>query len=134
VTPASAEADVTTVAKQLQTEFPEANARKSGAIVVPFADDMVGLVRPALLALLAAVVGVLLIACANLASLLLARVATRRNEMAIRLATGAARGRLVRQLLTETTVLGIAGGLLGLAIADIGVRLWSSSRPRTCRA
>lgn len=121
VTVARAQDDLTGIAKQLQREYPDANARKIGAIVLPLADELVGPVRAALVALMAAVAGVLLIACANLASLMLARGSSRRKEMAIRLATGATRGRLLRQLLTEAMVFGLIGGVLGIGVAAAGV-------------
>ena len=95
----------------------------------PLADVVIGDVRAPLLMLLGAVAFVLLVACANVAHLLLARVSARRAELGVRAALGATRGRIARQLLVESGVLGVLGGVLGLAIAVIGIRLLVAAQP-----
>lgn len=110
----------TALAVRLERELPEFNG-KTGFLVQPLAERVIGGIRPALLALAGAVAVVLLIACANLAHLLMARASGRGRELATRLALGAGRGRVVRQLVTESLVLAVAGGALGLLVATWGV-------------
>jgi predicted permease len=115
-----AQAESTTVASQWAQAYPDQNSGR-GAKVDYLRDLMVGDIRPMLWLLFAAVGVILLIACANLANLLLARGLTRQKEIAIRSALGASRWRLIRQLLTETTIVGLVGGVVGLVVAYVGV-------------
>jgi putative ABC transport system permease protein len=117
-----AQAELDAISNRLALQYPAEN-KGWGAIAVPLRDDLVGDVRPALLILLGAVSLVLLIACANVANLILSRTLSRRKESAVRAALGATRRRLLQQAFSETLLLGVIGGALGLVFAHYGVIL-----------
>ena len=123
-----AQAQMDTIAQGLAAEWPQFDTGWT-VRVVPMHTELAGELRPALLVLMGAVTLVLLIACANVANLLLARGAARRREIAIRTALGAGRARLVRLLLTEAFTLAVLGGLAGLFVAEWGVRMLLALSP-----
>ena len=125
VTIEQAAAEMRQIAARLEAQYPDDNANRS-VLVMPLRDAVAGSVREPLLIILGAVVVVLIVACANVASLLLARAATRQHDVAVRLALGAGRGRLARQLLTESIVLALAGALLGTVGAWTVLRIVGS--------
>ena len=130
VTLEQANADMGTIARRLEQQYPMSN-KNTRVSLVSYYELVVRNIRPALLVLISAVGFVLLIGCANLANLMLSRAESRHREVAIRAALGAARGRLVQQLMVESLMLAIGGGLLGALFAFSAVKAFVASQPST---
>lgn len=128
VTLAQAAAGMATIDSRLAKDYPSEDKGRE-RLPVPLQQSVTGNVRPALFVLWGAVCGVLLVACANFAGLLMARTAARRREMVIRAAIGGGRGRLIRQALTESMLLAVLGGAAGLLLAALGIRLLVATKP-----
>ena len=124
-----AESEMNTISERLATTYPDDEA-SMGVILLPLRDQMVGTYRRPLVVLLVAVSFILLIACVNVANLIMTRTAARDREIAIRRALGAGQFRLIRQMLTESVLLGTAGGALGLLFATWGVRILLQFTPQ----
>jgi predicted permease len=127
VTRAQAQSEMNTIAAKLRQDFPATNKDVTPAVLTFNERVNGGPIRLIFLSLMGAVAFVLLIACANVANLLLARSAARAREMAVRVSLGASRWRIVRQLLVESVLLSVISGLLGLALASVGVRLFDAA-------
>ena len=128
MSPAQAREDLRIIGARLSQAYPAENANHAPNLR-PLRDALVGDVRPALLVLLGAVAFVMLIACANVATLLLARAASRQKELSVRRAVGATRWRVVQQMLTESLVVAFAGGVAGLLVAAWGLAAFRSIVP-----
>ena len=121
--------DMRRVDEALRQQYPQPG-QHAPSLLVPIKEELLGKTSVQLLILMGAAAAVLLIACANLASLLLSRAVGRRGELAVRAALGASRGRLIRQMIVEGTTFSLAGGVLGLALAPAGVSVMSQLTPR----
>ena len=127
VSVAQAQADLERINAGLLSQFP--NQKGYGIYVAGYREQIVGRIRPAILVLLGAVGFVLLIACANVANLLLARASVRQRELALRAAIGAGRGRLIRQLLTESLMISLIGGTIGIGLGWLGIKALIQTAP-----
>jgi putative ABC transport system permease protein len=128
VTMEQAQADIAAIAARLAQDFPQSN-KDVQAFVTPLRETEVGSLRPYVMLLLGAVGFVLLIACANVANLMLVRATAREREMAVRAALGASRARLIGQLMTESVLLAVIGGVFGIGLAYGGVRVMKNAIP-----